>query len=328
MKTKSIDKPAFLDFREVLVTGGTGFLGERVLRALVARGWSPRILTRDGSVDRLPSDIRSRCRVTPGDVTDPDSVLNAAQSTDAVVHLAGIIRENPERGVRFERVHVLGTENVIAAAKYWGIRRLVHVSVLGADPASPDGFLSSKGEGERRVRTSGLDWTVIRPAVIFGEWDRFLTSLKDAVGNHRFLPVPGSGAVQLQPVWVGDVARGVAEALDRPGTIGRSFDAAGPEVFRYDELLDRVGASLGREGVHKLHVPAATARRWVGILSRFEAFPLSPSMLEVLLLGATCDPAPFAEAFGGRMVRLSEFLSCTAGKSAERDRNGEIRRVA
>src|SRR3989304_6085475 len=114
---------AAMDYREVLVTGGTGFVGTHVCRALIARGFLPRLLVRVGSEGKIPEDVRSACRVTPGDVNDREAVEYAAQGTMAIVHLVGIIREFPEPGVTFERLHVAATRNAGAAARRGEIPR-------------------------------------------------------------------------------------------------------------------------------------------------------------------------------------------------------------
>jgi NADH dehydrogenase len=312
MKTRIGEKVPFLEYDEVLVTGGTGFVGTRVCRALIARGWMPRLLVREGSEGKIPPDVRRRCRITTGDVADPESVVNAAQGTDAIVHLVGIIREFPEKGITFEKLHVAATRNVIEAAKYWKIPRLVHMSSLGARAGSPVAYFDSKGRAEEMVRSSGLDWTVFRPSVIFGEGDGFLSRVKEIVSKLPVVPVPGDGRYELQPVWVGDVARGFAEALSKPESVGRSYDVGGKERYPYDGLLDEVGLCSGRARVRKVHAPLALVRAGVRFLSRFERYPMSPDMLEMLVAGSACNPAPFRAAFGDHLVSLHEYLSCSA----------------
>src|SRR3990172_10206023 len=174
-------KVPFLDYREVLVTGGTGFLGKAVSRALISRGYLPRLLVRIGSEGGIPDDIRRASRVTPGDITNRESVENAAQSTNAIVHLAGIIREAPGKDVTFERVHGEGTRNAVHAAKWWRIPPFVHLNALGAGPGSTGRYFDSKGRAEEIVRQSGLAWTIFRPSGIFGPGDRFIGELGRAL---------------------------------------------------------------------------------------------------------------------------------------------------
>jgi len=302
-----MEKVPFLDYREVLVTGGTGFLGRHVCRALIARGYLPRLLVRVGSEGRIPEDIRRAGRVTPGDVTNRESVEMAAQSTEAIVHLAGIIRELPADGVTFEKVHVESTRHVVHAAKRWGIPRLVHVSALGAAPGGPGNYFDSKGRAEVIVRSSDLAWTIFRPSGIFGPGDRFFSELGRGVRAAPVFPVPGGGKFLLQPVFVGDVVKGIADCLSRPDTETRAFDVVGPERFTYEEVVGRIAAAAGLR-VRKVHIPVPWIRRSVRFLSRFGKFPLSPDMLDVLTAGNTGDEGPYASAFGLTPLRFSEYM--------------------
>jgi len=307
-----MEKVPFLDYREVLVTGGTGFLGRHVCRALIARGHLPRLLVRVGSEDRIPEDIRRASRVTPGDVTNREFVENAAQSTKAIVHLAGIIREFPARGVTFEKVHVDATGHAVHAAKAWGIPRFVHVSALGAAPGGPGSFFDSKGKAEEIVRRSGLSWTVFRPSGIFGPGDRFIAELGRAVRQAPFLPIPGDGKFLLKPVFVGDVVKGIVDCLTLPGMERRAFDVSGPEQITYGDLVDRIAAVAGIR-VRKVHIAVPNIRRAVRFLSRFEKFPLSTDMLDVLMAGFACDSEPYYSAFGFPPISLSGYLSSSHG---------------
>ena len=311
----SMEKVPFLDFKEVLVTGGTGFLGRHVCRALISRGYLPRLLVRVGSEGRIPEDIRRACRVTPGDVTNREFVENAAQSTEAIVHLAGIIREFPARGITFEKAHVEATRNAVHAAKVWRIPRFVHVSALGAAPGGPGRYFDSKGKAEEIVRQSGLAWTIFRPTGIFGPGDQFFTELGRAVRRAPFVPVPGDGEFLLQPVFVGDVVKGIVDCLPRPDTETIAFDVGGPERFPYNELVDRIAAAAGVR-VRKVNIPVSRLRRAVRFFSRFEKFPLTPDMLDVLLAGNTCDCGPYYSAFGFTPLPLSGYLASSPGTDA------------
>ncbi|PWB66993.1 MAG: nucleoside-diphosphate sugar epimerase [Deltaproteobacteria bacterium] len=297
-----------MDYREVLVTGGTGFVGTHVCRALIARGYLPRLLVREGSEGRIPADVRSACRVTPGDVTNRESVEYAVQGTMAVVHLVGIIREIPKQHVTFERLHVIATRNVVDAARRWEVSRLIHMSALGALPGGPTGYFDTKGRSEEIVRQSGIPWTIFRPSVIFGPGDQFINELAGILRIAPVVPVPGDGTFRLQPVFIGDVAKGFTDALLAPGTEGKVFDVGGPERFSYNELLDKVAASVGRRA-RKVHVPLSLLRPAVSRLQRFGRFPLTTDQLEMLLGESICDPAPFYSAFGFDPLSLSDYLT-------------------
>src|SRR3990170_3949364 len=304
----SMEKVPFLDFKEVLVTGGTGFLGRHVCRALISRGYLPRLLVRVGSEGRIPEDIRRACRVTPGDVTNQEFVENAAQSTEAIVHLAGIIREFPGKDVTFEKAHVEATRNAVHAAKVWRIPRFVHVSALGAAPGGPGRYFDSKGKAEEIVRQSGLAWTIFRPSGIFGPGDRFIGELGKALRRAPALPVPGDGEFLLQPVFVGDLVKGIVDSLARPDTETTAFDVGGPERFTFNELVDRIAAAAGVRA-REVPVPLPRIPRGARFFSRREKFHLSADMLEMLLAGHTCDDGPYYSAFGLTPLPLSGYLA-------------------
>ncbi len=298
---------AFMEFGEVLVMGGTGFIGRHVCRALIDRGRLPRLLVREGSERNIPEDIRERCRVTPGDATVAESVENAAQGTEAIVNLVGIVRERPGAGITFDRLHVDVARHAVGAARVWGISRLIHVSALGAAPGRAPAYFDSKGRGEEVVRESGLDVTVVRPSLVFGPGDRLTGPLCAAAARLPVLPFPGRGMGRLQPVFVGDVARYVAAALDDSRTFGRTVELAGPEVLSWEEIVDRAAASAGRRP-WKVRVPRALLRAGAAALSRFGSFPLSPGMVDMLAADWVAGEGfPPGEA-GYPPVSLADYL--------------------
>jgi NADH dehydrogenase len=246
--------------------------------------------------------------VTPGDVTNREAVEYAAQGTMAIVHLVGIIREFPEREITFERLHVAATRNVVDAARRWEISRYVHMSALGARPGGSTAYFDTKGRAEEVVRRSGLSWTIFRPSVIFGPGDRFLNLLAGILEKAPMVPVPGDGTYRLQPVFIGDVAKGFADAVMRPDLEGKTFETGGPERLSYNELVDRVAASVGRRA-RKVHVPLPLLRPAVRAMERFEKFPLTTEQLEMLLAGNVCDYEPFYSTFEFTPLSLSDYLT-------------------
>ncbi|MFO1281269.1 MAG: complex I NDUFA9 subunit family protein [Burkholderiales bacterium] len=247
--------------RRVLVVGGSGFVG----RALVAR------LAALGDRVVVPTRRRDRARevvllptvdVVEADVHDGAALAGLATGADAVVNLAGILNES--RRETFERAHVALAGVVVDACRKAGVRRLVHMSALGAGPEGPSRYLKSKGAAEALVANSGLDWSIFRPSVIFGPDDRFLNLF---IGLAKFAPVfPLAGAsARFQPVHVGDVVRAMAHALGDPGCVGRRYDLCGPKVYTLREL---VRWACGTAGVGRPIVALA------GPLATLQAFAL------------------------------------------------------
>lgn len=307
---------AFMDYGEILVTGGTGFLGRHVARALIARGYLPRLLVRAGSGSRIPDDIRRACRVTPGDVTDPESVENAAQGTSAIVHLAGIVREIPRKGITFGRLHIKATRNAVKAARRWEISRFVHVSALGARPEGPGAFFESKAWAEEIVMNSDLRWTVFRPSAVFGPGDRFIDTMLRVLRWSPVAAVPGDGRVRYQPVHVEDVAHGIADAVTRPSTERRCIDMGGPESVSFDGIVDAVAGALGRT-VAKVHVPLAILYSLARSLSRFERFPVSPEELDIIAAENICESGRYWAEIGRTPMSLRDYLAGVSGRRAD-----------
>jgi len=206
---------SFMQYNEVLVTGGTGLPGPHVCRALIARGFLPRLLVRPGSEGRIAPDVRGRCRVTPGDLTVREYVEMGAQGTRAIVHIAGVWKEQPRRGITFTEAHVHATVNVIHAASVWGIRRLVFVGVAGARPGDPVPYLDARGRAEALVRGADLSWTVFRPAPWY--------DLRD-------------GKPRVSTGYLEGLASAIADSVHRQDTVGRVYEAASTDRFLWEEL--------------------------------------------------------------------------------------------
>ena len=228
---------------DVLVLGGSGFVGRHVCHQLVARGYRVTVPTRNR--ERAKEDLipLPTAEVVVADVHDPQTLAALTRNCDAVVNLVGVLHDGRGKG-SFREAHVELTRKVVDACRAQGIRRLLHMSALNADPRGPSAYLRSKGEAETIVRESGLDFTIFRPSVIFGREDRFLNLFAQL---QRFLPVVvlAMPNARFQPVFVQDVAAVFAESLKRLESFGRAYELAGPKVYALRELVQYVGELTG-----------------------------------------------------------------------------------
>jgi NADH dehydrogenase len=283
----------------ILVTGGTGFVGRRLVAHLIERGDEVRVLSRSGAAAEGANAVRA-------DVRDTAAVAAAGAGCTAVIHLVGIIRES--RGLSFHDAHVEGTRSAIQACRDSGVSRLLHMSALGARPKARAKYHRTKWEAEELVRTSGLEATIFRPSVVFGKGNSFLPRMRALAGG-VVVPVAGSGVSLLQPVWVEDVASCFAAALEKPETIGRTFELGGPETYGFEQLLDLLAEEAGIERP-RVHIPAALARTAVTVLSRVApGFPVTSDQLTMLLEDNVCDITDMQTVLGVHPAALRDHLA-------------------
>jgi NADH dehydrogenase len=233
-----------------------------------------------------------------GDATEPDTLKGALAGCEAVVHLVGIIREFPGKGITFRKLHFEATRNMVAAAESQGVNRYLQMSTNGTRENASTPYHRTKWQAEEAVRASSLAWTIFRPSLIFGPGDAFVNMLADMMRKLPVLPVIGDGKYRMSPVAVEDVAASFVKALTLPDMVGKTFHCCGPQSYTYDEVLDLIGAALGKQHVPKLHHPVFLMKPVVALLESFPAFPLTSSQMTMLLEGNECDPKEWAEAFG------------------------------
>ncbi len=299
---------------KVFITGGTGFIGNEVVRQLIDQGHEVAALVRSGSEGKLDTKQSERVKIHPGDVTEPDSLPQAMQGCDAVIHLVGIIREFPDKGVTFERLHVEGSHHVIQAATTQGIKRYLHMSANGTRLDANTKYHQTKWQAEQFVRDAALDWTILRPSLIFGRGGEFVEMLADLIRKLPVVPVIGDGQYRMQPVSVHQVAETYVKALTLPETAGQIYHLGGSDSYTYDEILDLTGKALGKDKVRKVHQPVSMVKPFVKLLEDFKKFPLTQDQLTMLLEGNECDIQDWVEAFSIQPVSYAEGVdACFEG---------------
>jgi uncharacterized protein YbjT (DUF2867 family) len=236
-----------MDYSCVTVFGGSGFLGRRIVEHLADGGAVVRVAVRHPERAASLGKAGTKGQIVPtyADVWDESSVAPAVKGADAVINTVGHYVEHGNS--TFEAVHGQGAMHVARASATAGVQRLVHISGLGADPASASPYIRARATGERLVREAFPGATILRPSVVFGPEDAFINRLAALGRLMPVLPLFGHGDVKLQPVYVGDVAEATTKALATPVTQGKTYELGGPRVYPYKELLRLVLAQTGRK---------------------------------------------------------------------------------
>lgn len=229
----------------VTVFGGSGFLGRYVVQALLKTGARVRIAARD---PRSGWHLKAQgglgqTQFVAADIRKPESIARALSGTDMAVNLVGILKGD------FGAFHVDGARNVAEVAAGAGLEALVHVSAIGADPASASAYGRSKGQGEMAVRAAFPKGTILRPSIVFGREDSFVNRFAGLIAMLPVVPII-SGKTKFQPVYVGDVAKAVCAALSDPGKYGgKTYDLGGPEVISMAALNRWIAQATGHKRV-------------------------------------------------------------------------------
>jgi uncharacterized protein YbjT (DUF2867 family) len=288
----------------VLVTGGTGFVGPKVVHALRVEERPVRVLARNP--EKQDRFLAWGCEVVQGDMTDADSLRRAAEGAEAVVNLVALPPfADPEAT---KRVMEQGTRDLITAAKEAGVQRFVLMSALGLNERSRDlsAYYQAKWEMEQAVKASGLEHTIFRPSFIFGRDGGLLPGL---IRLNRFSPVvPVVGTKRFQPIWVQDVAAYFAAGLERPAAAGKSFELGGPDVVTFAEVHDRIRKTLGKSRL-AFQLPAGllkTAASAGRVVPSLRGAPGAIAMLE--FEDNVTDIAPAVETLGIEPISLDDQL--------------------
>ena len=262
------------------VFGGAGFIGRYVVQLLARQGWQIRVASANPASARA---VQTSGRVGQivalrADVTDEASVAQAVQGASLVVNLVGILAEKRPGG--FQAIQSEGAGRVARLSAAAGVARLVHISAIGADPASESLYARSKGEGEAAVLAAFPTATILRPSILFGAEDGFFNLF---AGMARLLPVMPvlCGDTRFQPVWVGDVAAAVLAGATRDDVAGRIYELGGPRVLSFRDIIRYILEVTGRKR-RLFEVPMALARVQAWVAERLPGKPFTQDQLLLL----------------------------------------------
>jgi uncharacterized protein YbjT (DUF2867 family) len=286
----------------ILVTGGSGFIGRRVVARLADGGNGVRVLARGQRRAQLPN----RVEAVDADVLSGEGLSDAMSGVEKVVHLVAVIRESGDQ--TFEGVIRRGSERVTAAAKLAGVKKVVYVSAIGAQDNPTFPYLHAKWWAERAVASSGIKYTILRPSIVFGEGDEFINALAGLVRYNPIVPVAGNGKAKFQPIWVEDLVTCIVACLDEEAHDGETLEVGGPEHLTYDEMLDIVKRTLGKSRL-KAHVPLALMRPLAQVMEWvLPKPPVTQEQLKMLALDNTTDTDSVMRSFGIQPRRLADSL--------------------
>lgn len=287
----------------IVITGASGYVGSHITKRLVEMGRPVRAMVHNRERAEKKGTLSGLgIKWAEADVTRPETLTSAFENATCIIHTVAIAIEKGR--LSYEEVNYQGTVNVVEAARNAGVRRLINMSQLGADPDLPYRFLASKGRAQEYVAQSELDWTAFRPSVIWGPEDEFANTFARLVPLSPVIyPIVGGEDAKFQPVWVEDVATCVVKSIDDEQTIGKEYELGGPEVLTLEQIERR---TLKAVGARRLMIPFPMPVLTI-IVALMESVlpnpPVTRSLLELLAVSNVTsenaihqfvsDPRPF-----------------------------------
>ena len=280
-----------MDIKKVLLLGGSGFVGTYIVNRLSQRGIEVTVPTRHR--ERTKALImQPGVEMPEADISCEETLCDLMRGHDAVINLVGILHSRDvvlPYSRDFAQAHVELPKKIVAACKATGIRRLLHMSALNADPKGPSEYLRSKGDGQAVVLAAKdeLDVTIFRPSVIFGLGDSFLSMFAATLKKFPFFPL-GFGHARFQPVWVADVADAFVDSLADTDTYGQVYDLVGPKIYTLRELVDYT-AELCRSKASIISLSDGLAYLQAGLMWLAPKPILSPDNLRSMEQDSVCE---------------------------------------
>jgi uncharacterized protein YbjT (DUF2867 family) len=301
----------------IVVAGGTGFLGRHISRLLIAGGHDVTVLVRNPEeVTRIPE--LAGAKAVGGDVTDSTSLVDKLAGAEAVVAAAQFPNhpvEVPRKGLTYDRFDRQGVENLVAEARRSGVTRFFYISGAGADPASDKTWYRAKGRAEEAVRGSGLQWCILRPSWAYGPEDRALNRFALFARLSPVIPKPGADVQRIQPVHVEDIALAVQRAFERDEAWGRVFEIGGPEVMTMDEVIRTMCEVMGKRRVI-LPIPTALAKLGTAPLMLLPKPPMTPQGIDFAVQDGVVDNSETEQVLDVQPVPLMEGLFRYMGRAS------------
>ncbi|MDJ1431247.1 complex I NDUFA9 subunit family protein [Halostagnicola sp. A-GB9-2] len=293
----------------VLVTGGTGFIGTNLCEELASRGHDVTALSRRPDDGSLPAGVD----VAMGDVSAYDSIADTVAEHDAVINLVALSPLfQPNGDTSHEEVHLEGTKNLVRAAEEGDTDRFVQMSALDAHPHAETAYLRTKGRAEEVIRDSTLEWTIFRPSVVFGDGAEFVEFTKTLTTPY-VTGLPGGGKTPFQPIWVEDLVPMLADAVEDGEHVGQTYEIGGPDVYTLAEVTKLAYEADGRS-VAVLPIPTALANVGLSAVGPVPFVPFGPDQARALEIDNTVSENNIS-AFGvneAELRTLPDYLGVNA----------------
>lgn len=288
----------------MLVTGGTGFIGNHLIKRLRQGNVSVRALVRNPDKAQALRDLG--VDVVKGDISDAASLEKSTTGVERLIHLVGIIQEAP--GATFKDVHVNGTRNILEAARKSGVRHVFYQSALGTRPNAQSEYHKTKWAAEELVRASGIPYTILRPSLIYGAGDQFTIRLSEMIRLSPFLPIIGSGRSKVQPIFIDDVVTCILKTVTSECCLNEIYEIGGPDQLSYEEVTVAIADAMGVRRP-TLHLPLFFMKSMATV---FEAvLPKAPVTMDQLIMlqeDTVCNMRDIRDAFGIEPIGFSEGL--------------------
>ncbi|MBX9878358.1 MAG: complex I NDUFA9 subunit family protein [Candidatus Obscuribacterales bacterium] len=294
----------------ILVTGGTGFVGSRVIPALLEEGYQVRMMSR-GNVDWTDTTMaelkRAGVDVIVGDVRDPRKLLEAVDGAKVIINLIGITQQTAD--TTFEDIHVEALKGLIEVGQKYGVERFIHVSCLGASQYSENACFKTKAQGEEIVKASNFIWTILRPSLTFAEDSIFLNRLVNIVKASPVIPVVDSGLNRLAPISVDDVADCIVQSIYNKHTAEQTYDLVGPNSYSISEFLQLIAQAKGKNKP-VLHVPSSMVKALGNLVTKVKPDnPLNDDLVNLLKADSVGDKDAMLATFAVKWKTFEECLT-------------------
>ena len=288
---------------KICITGATGFIGRNLVNRLGKNGSVLKLLYHNQKPDFPEND---RTEYVAGGLEDSESLTELCKETEVLIHLIGIIVET--RHKKFQTTVVQGTKEVVQAAVKAGVKRIIYMSAIGANKHGSTMYFRTKSEAEEIVKSSGIEYTIFRPSLVYGKQDGFLTLQSKILKRSPVSPIIGSGKFLMQPVYIDDLTKAVFNSLTNPESINRTIEIGGPQRLEYREIIELIKKQMGIRRLN-FHVPL-----WfMKVNARFLELLLSPppftvDQMRMLEEGSIADIEFMRSHLGVEPIRFEDAL--------------------